>query len=634
MFRVALRFDFFFKWAMLVFAVNVSAQPKFDNFKTIPAKPLPAQSIRIEFQPSQSDLIVESRLKAVAYINKIGTEDPRAIEIEFSKNEYWWHGSLATEEDDVSFLMVFYDSAGNIDNYKGIGYWVPLYDPNENMLPGSQATIAYMYCGAWPSTTYDIDSDRDMANQLYKKDFQNHPSLKRIYHRYYIASIRFENAKDHYKRELDYYSEYPDLNEWELLDISKKYFAINDSASGKKYEKMIFEKYSTGCWATQVSSLDYQKKIIPTNDVKTNQTLYADFKKRYSNIVEECSKRYINTIETILLRRLIEQYIKSGMYEEWKREADKLESKWKFSAYALAAQTLTEKKIYPEISEQLASDASEWLSVNLGAPRIVTDRLFSTNSEVRNYREEQLGECLGTYGYSLLLQKKNEEAVPLLKKAVLFTKMNKPKINQYYIESLVAINSITEAIYEIGEMEKLGKVNPQTMEIYRKLLSQNKKSSPQVSAGKNKQNKLKLISEKCPSFEVTDSQGTSVNVKDYVGKVVVIDFWATWCGPCIAGFESMNRIIERYNKNSNVVFLFINTQESGTDRIKKAKELIQNAGYNFTVLFDELNKAGSTFNFSALPTKLVIDKEGSIRYRESSSEKEDELIAVIDALNR
>jgi thiol-disulfide isomerase/thioredoxin len=601
MFKIYLRVYIFFSWLSVFYAFSTSAQPKYDNFKTIPEKPLPAQTIKIEYKPSQSNLILEDSLKGVAYISKVGIEDPRAIEIEFRRHTDVWHGTLSTEKDDVSFLMVFYDSAGNIDNCKGSGYWFPLYDTSENMLPGSQATIAYMYYGAWPSTTYDIESDRDMAHQLYEIDFKIDPALKRVYYRYYIASIRFSSAPDLYKRELAHYSESPDLTEWELLDISKKYYAVNDSASGKKYESIIFDKYANGCWATQVSSLEYQKKIIPTNDLKVNQSLYSDFKKRYNGVVEECSKRYINTIEIILLRRLIEQYIKNGLFDEWKMEADKLEDRWKFEAYAFAAQTLAEKKNYPEISERLAFQASEWLHANLNAARVVTDRLFSTDSEVRNYREEKLGECLGTYGYSLLLQKKNEEAVPELKKAVFFCKMNKPKINQYYIESLVTINNIPEAIYEIGEMEKRGKANPQTMEIYRKLLSQNRKTSTQASTKSNKQKKLNLINEKCPSFEMMDANGTPGSLKDYDGKIVVIDFWATWCGPCIAGFESMNRIVNRYSKDPNIVFLFINTQEKGNDRTKKAKELVRNTGYNFTLLFDELNKAVTLLIFRHYP---------------------------------
>ena len=633
MFKFSFRFNLIFCW-LLVLHITSNAQPKYDNFKTIPAKPLPAQIIKVEYQPSQSNLILENSLKGVAYLNNIGAEEPRAVEIELIKQMDVWHGTLSTEKNDVSLLMVFYDSAGNIDNCKGAGYWIPLYNTNENMLPGSQATIAFMYYGAWPSTTYDVESYRDLANQMYEKDFKIDPALKRIYYRYYIASIRFEKAPDLYKQELDQFSESTDLTEWELLDISKKYYSINDSASGKKYEKMLFDKYATGCWATQTSSLEYQKKILPTNDFKLNQSLYSDFKKRYSGLVEECPKRYINTVQIILLRRLVEQYIKNGMYEEWKREAGKLEDKWKFDAYAFAAQTLTEKKIYPDISERLASEASEWQYANLDAPRIVTDRLFSSKSDVRSYREEKLGDCLGSYGYSLLLQEKNEEAARVLKKAVIFSKMNKPKINQYYIESLVAINSIQEAIHETGEMEKRGKVNTQTMEIYRKLISQNKDASAQTPSKNNKQKKLKLINEKCPSFEMTDANGNPSNLQDYHGKIIVIDFWATWCGPCIAGFENMNRIADRYSIDPSIVFLFINTQETGNDKLKRAKELMQNTGYKFTLLFDEHNKAGNIFDFSALPTKLVIDKEGNIRYRESGSEKEEELIVVIDALRK
>jgi thiol-disulfide isomerase/thioredoxin len=116
-----------------------------------------------------------------------------------------------------------------------------------------------------------------------------------------------------------------------------------------------------------------------------------------------------------------------------------------------------------------------------------------------------------------------------------------------------------------------------------------------------------------PDFTVNDPTGNPVHLSDFKGKVVVIDFWATWCGPCQESLPDTNKLAETY-KGQNIVFLGVNTWDTD-DAFKswlpshKALDAIQ-----FVIDPNQSDKsiASSLYKVSGIPTQYVVDTKGDV----------------------
>ena len=120
-------------------------------------------------------------------------------------------------------------------------------------------------------------------------------------------------------------------------------------------------------------------------------------------------------------------------------------------------------------------------------------------------------------------------------------------------------------------------------------------------------------------FTLTDQYGNTHTLSDYKGKVVFLNFWATWCPPCQKEMPDIEALYNDYNLNQDdVIFLGVaspRTEENTNTREVEKDGVIaflEENGYTFPVVFDETGEVYTQYNISALPTTFLIDKEGNI----------------------
>ena len=110
-------------------------------------------------------------------------------------------------------------------------------------------------------------------------------------------------------------------------------------------------------------------------------------------------------------------------------------------------------------------------------------------------------------------------------------------------------------------------------------------------------------------FTVVDGNGNSVKLSDYVGKPIVLNFWASWCGPCKSEMPEFQQVYE--DREQQVQFLMVNATVS--DTMADAKSFINQYGYTFPVVFDTRGEALYTYGVDAFPTTFFLDKTGEVR---------------------
>ena len=112
-----------------------------------------------------------------------------------------------------------------------------------------------------------------------------------------------------------------------------------------------------------------------------------------------------------------------------------------------------------------------------------------------------------------------------------------------------------------------------------------------------------------PDFTVLDWEGNERKLSEFEGKPVILNFWASWCGPCKSEMPDFDKAYTAYG--DKIHFLMVNVT-GGRETVESAKAFIEEAGYSFPVYFDTTNEAAYTYGASSIPLTYFIDANGDL----------------------
>ena len=113
-----------------------------------------------------------------------------------------------------------------------------------------------------------------------------------------------------------------------------------------------------------------------------------------------------------------------------------------------------------------------------------------------------------------------------------------------------------------------------------------------------------------PDFTVTDAEGNPVKLSDFRGKGVVLNFWASWCGPCKSEMPHFQEAYEEYGED--VHFLMVNMSEALGDSRANADAFLTEGGYSFPVYYDDNAECAYGYGVSGIPMTFFIDAQGNL----------------------
>ncbi|MBO9631915.1 MAG: TlpA family protein disulfide reductase [Chitinophagaceae bacterium] len=276
-------------------------------------------------------------------------------------------------------------------------------------------------------------------------------------------------------------------------------------------------------------------------------------------------------------------------------------------------------------------DADSLLKLAVQLPDIKADQgSYLPPSDLKSSYIQNMAEYYNTYAELRKRQGNVQEAIAFQQKAVQYTGRKNSAYNEALIGYLRMGGQEQALLLEASRFIAAGNGSPSMKEQIKEVFRDKEKlpaylDSIESLANTKMQRQLEfdMIKKKMPDFQLTKTDGSPVSLGSLKGKVVVLDFWATWCGPCKRSFPAMQMALERYRKDTNVVFLFVNTWESmpAGKRVTAITEFLKKNGYDFQVMLDAPLGTGSrsyqlanALAVEGIPAKYIIDRNGDIRF--------------------
>ncbi len=573
-----------------------------------------------------------SKVSLVAYFYSTDLDDTKQVEMQKSKEG--WTGKISAP-DSTKGILIKFKNGDEIDNNKKQGYLVHLYDEKGNVLPGSYAGYASSIY-TWGSYYLDMDRNFDSSLYYFKKDFETNPDIKNDYMGPYLGvetKLNKDNASSIIIRELSGLYTHAE-SEKDYTVLAEWYDKADMANRSDTYKKILEDKYPKSKYVQE----EKYEAFYNEPDLNKKNKMLEDFEAAYPG------SEYLPNFYDVMAINYFQKNKYKSLLEYFDNNKDKF-STYRF--YSISTKMLDNNK-YPQIAMDIAGMGVERARKELDNPSDKKPE-YQSSEEWKEDRQSMLGMNLYAYAKALFTLGKLKEAEAPLNEAKELTKGKDEEVNQLYTRILVANGRTDIAKNEIEGYIKQGKATPEMKatlkEIYTKeqgtsagfdsYIAQFESVAKQLLVARLEK---EIMKQPAPDFTLADIDGRKVSLKSMKGKTVVLDFWATWCGPCKASFPGMQKAVEQYKSNNNVQFLFINSWENAEDKKENAREFIENNNYPFHVLMDNDNKVIEDYRVSGIPTKFILDGEGNIRFMKvgfsgNTDEMADEISTMISMIN-
>jgi len=608
------KYKFLFVAFLLTGALHSIGQTR-AHLKLSNITPEAGTTVSFRYDPEGTNL-QRKEVKAAVYF--FDNEKFPVVDVDLKNDGSLIFGKFKIPDGAKAFCVQF--TAGNLQDDNNQSGYVYLTYKNNKPTSGSFASKGYIIGLA--ADMFGIKKNMVNAAMAYKKEFMINPSLEREYEPLYLLTLYYaasadQELADHIASKLS-----KSINEDDLTNAYNYFRHAKKSKLADSLASLIKIRFPKG----KLVKSGLEAAFTQTNDLARKDSLYQVL---YS--LSPANKNHTSPDLDRLLGQLAIAYLQAHRINDFQQKL---------------ALTKDKSNLPEPINEVLANWANQVSNIeetsllakqNL---KLVDSLLKHAKSQPflspemqREANRSTYFDCLDTYALLLFKQGKWDEASDYEKHVYNYGgNSGRREITEHYATMLnkagdyeVAKNVIERLIKSGDNSPALGaELKVAYVHLKGNAMDYAKYLDSLVNSVKTE--KLEELSRKqinipAPEFKLKDLEGRLVSMSDLKGKVVVLDFWATWCAPCKASFPGMQMAIDKFKGNKDVVFLFVDTWESGTHFVEEAAKFMKDNKYSFQVLFDEtgpdgrMSKIRGLYGVDGVPTKFIIDKAGRIRFK-------------------
>jgi len=589
-----------------------------------PAKPQPGAAVTIRYDPKNTPLFGVKGFEAYVYL--LEGDLPAVQELVLKEENGQYVATFNTNDTTRAFFISFAsDDIWDNNGYKG--YYSAIYDKTGKPVQGANLALAKAF-GNY-SSIWGLTRNADLALGFAKKEFTSPASRKKFYVDYWTYLVQSgDKSKESLKVELKKALLKKNITEADLNKIRLIYDkTLQDSVAAKAISTMQKEKFPNGTWKMSEKITDFNNE----DDLQKKAKLFHDILSIHPARSKEDQEELDN-----LAKRLARGYANAAKFDQMHKYASLIQDNYtRANVYNLIATTMslggfTKQPVNAvaglEVSEKAFQIITEEIKRPTSKPSYLTDKQWKKTLNDAYYRYHI------THVKLLYHNGQLEKAYATAKQAVDYIKGENMNIIEAFAFLTEKVRGTQEAQLVLESFISEGKsttaMKDQLKSIYLASNTEDQWVKYLDQLEKAAYNKLKselaktMISIPAPQFALKDLSGKEVSLASLKGKIVVLDIWATWCGPCIAAFPAMQKAVDKYKNNSGIVFLFVNTLENGVDRAKKVSGFIEKNKYTFNVLYDAPKqnnakefKLVSDYQVELIPTKFILDSNSNIRFK-------------------
>ncbi|GAB3883976.1 redoxin family protein [Spirosoma agri] len=600
----------------ILLAIQLSATAQ---FRFSPEKPQVGQTVSFTYTPQSTPLATDSTLEGrfVFYgaPNAMHLSRPTTATLAHQGNAFVGH-LFVPLRGATGIMMAFRNSKQpkRIDLNKGQLYVIPISDANGQTVPHAIAGQSSVFTRS--HFLYELGSrpDQNRVVSLYTIEFQQNPTLYPMYWSDFLAA-QIKQKKPGYgpkvKLGIDtYLASRPTPTATELTEAAALYESMGDFPKATA----LRERMKTLDPAGSLVQKDRAASIRNETDWTRKKAAYQAYQQEFPN----------SSYTPALTVMMTDGYFKNNDIKGLLPFVEKqpVAHTDVLMLNTMAFQLADERRSLPE-AEQLVKRAMTVLKTQ-PKPGDVTGN-WDAEKQVR---QRQL---MNTYARVLEQQGKYAEAYTAYQDVMVpdDVENSDPRTNERYFLCALQANHAADAQPMAEAAIQVGRATPRLKTVLRDWYAKQPGNTAakadtylasleaDIRADQRDELQQVLINEPAPAFSMTDLQGRTISSAALRGKVIVLDFWATWCGPCIASFPAMKQAQSKFQNDPNVQFLFVNTREGGPlQRVHNFMNRQPYSTYGFMVPVDANQRVSKAYKVQGIPTKVVIGPNGRVRYRQ------------------